>query len=114
MTKTAVAQRANVSLPTVNRILSGKERMPTVPNLHAIAKALGVVVRIGATIEIEEPQSADEFRRTQARGKAMKLMHMVQGTMSLEDQAVDQHTIDAMIEEATHELLKANRRLWGA
>ena len=114
MTKSAVAQRARVSLPTVNRILSGKERMPTVPNLHAIARALGVVVRIGATIEIEEPQSAEEYRRIQARSKATQLMHMVQGTMSLEDQAVDKYTIEKMIENATHELLKSNRRLWGA
>src|SRR5690606_12903770 len=81
MSKTAVATRSRVSLPTVNRILSGKEVSPTVPNLQAIAKALGVVVRLGETMEIEEPQTVDEFRREQANRKARQLVGLVQGTM---------------------------------
>lgn len=113
MTKTAVAKRAQVSLPTVNRILGGKESRPTVPNLHAIARALGVIVRIGTTVDIEEPQSAEEYCHLQARRKATKLIRMVQGTMALEAQAVDGGTIERMIEHTTHELLNSKRRLWG-
>jgi transcriptional regulator with XRE-family HTH domain len=112
MSKTAVAARAHVSLPTVNRILAGKETRPTVPNLQAIAKALGVVIRLGETIEIEEPQSAEEFRRQQAHRKATELVRMVQGTMALEAQGVDETLLNQMVEQTKYELLSSRRRLW--
>lgn len=112
MSKTAVAQRSHVSLPTVNRILSGKEAHPTVANLQAIANTLGVVVRLGTTIEIEEPQTAEQFRREQAQRKAQQLVSMVQGSMALEAQGVDQNTIQEMIEQIRYELLRSPRRLW--
>ena len=113
MTKTVVAKRARVSLPTVNRILSGKERNPSTANLFAIARALGVTVRIGATAGIDEPESADEFRLVEARRKANDLVGMVQGTMALESQGVDSRTLERMRDSTAHELLKSNRRLWG-
>jgi len=112
MTKSAVAQRANVSLPTVRRILAGEVANPTVPNLHAIARALGIVVRLGDTIAIEEPQPAEEYRRMQALEKARRLVRMVQGTMALEGQAVDGPAVDQMIEQTMCKLLASKRRLW--
>lgn len=112
MTKAAVANRAHVSLPTVNRILSGKESKPTIDNLHAIAKALGVIVFIGYEVKIEEQDSADEFRMRQAKRKALKIVRMVQGTMALESQAVDNGAIDRMVEKTAYELLNSRRRLW--
>jgi transcriptional regulator with XRE-family HTH domain len=115
MTKTAVARRAGVSLPTVNRILAGKELNPSLSNLHAMARALGVVIRLGGTtdIEFEELQSPQEYRIRHARDKAKKLIRMVQGTMALEAQAVDDGTVDDLVEDATHQLLSSMRRLWG-
>ena len=115
MTKTAMAQRAGVSLPTVNRILAGKELNPSLSNLHALARALGVVIRLGGAtdIEFEELQSPQEYRIKHARDKAKKLIRMVQGTMALEAQAVDDGTVDDLVEDATHQLLSSKRRLWG-
>jgi transcriptional regulator with XRE-family HTH domain len=112
MSKTAVAARARVSLPTVNRILAGKEPKPSVHNLHAIAKALGVVIRLGETLEVEEPQSPEEFRRQQAHRKAIELVRMLQGTMALEAQGLDQALLGQMIERTMHELLTSRRKLW--
>jgi transcriptional regulator with XRE-family HTH domain len=112
MPKTVVAKRARVSLPTVNRILSGKERNPSIGNLSAIAKALGVTIRIGASSGVEEMETANNYRLQQARKKARVLVGMVQGTMALESQAVDRTDVDRMVDQATHELLNSKRRLW--
>jgi transcriptional regulator with XRE-family HTH domain len=113
MTKTAVAKRAKVSLPTVNRILSGKEPNPSVVNLYSIANALGVTIRIGASSGIEECEPAEEFRLKHARRKARNLVGMAQGTMALEAQAVEQADVERMVDYAAHDLLKSKRRLWG-
>ena len=107
MSKATLAKRAGVSLMTVNRILSGEDRGPRVTNLQAIAAALGV------QIGIAEASSALEFRKAQAAAKAKRLVRMVQGTMALEAQAVDSHTIADMIEQTTCELLAgSDRKLW--
>jgi transcriptional regulator with XRE-family HTH domain len=113
MTKTAVAQRAGVSLPTVNRILSGKEKRLTLENIEAIAKALGVVIRLGAETAFVEVDSGPEMRRKQAERKARQIVMLVQGTMALESQAVEPCQLQEMIQQTTHELLAGSRRdLW--
>ena len=113
MPKTALATRARVSLPTINRILSGQEPNPTIGNLTAIAAALGLTIRIGASIGIEETESANEYRIKEARAKAKRLVTMVQGTMALEAQAIDGSDAERLVDQTTYELLNSKRRLWG-
>lgn len=113
MSRAILARRAGVSLPTVNRILSGKQSGATLGNVHAIAAALGVEVRIGSHPKIAETIGVDEFRKQQATAKARRLARMVQGTMALEAQAVDQKTLKGLMEGNVHRLLAgSNRRLW--
>src|SRR5258708_360305 len=113
MPKTALASRAQVSLPTVNRILSGREQKPQLRNLEAIAKVLGVVVKFGAATGVEPVVDAFELRKRQATEKARRVVRMVQGTMGLESQAVDSALADQMIEQTVCELLAGSpRRLW--
>jgi transcriptional regulator with XRE-family HTH domain len=113
MTKRALAARAGVSLPTVNRILSGKEKRLMIGNVEAIAKALGVVIRLGAATGVDEIENAFELREKQATKKAKRLVRMVQGTMGLEAQAVDNSVLDQMVRQTVCELLAgSSRRLW--
>jgi transcriptional regulator with XRE-family HTH domain len=113
MSRAIVARRSGVSLPTVTRILTGKEAAPSLPNVQAIAAALGVCLRVGAEVRIAEDLDAEEFRRRQAFAKARRLVRMVQGTMGLESQAVDLRAVDEMTERTVRDLLAgAKRRLW--
>lgn len=107
MNKSTVAKRSGVSIPTVDRILSGREKNPRFSNVQAIAAALGIELRL------HETQSAQEFRKVQATAKAQRLVRMVQGTMGLEAQGVDSETLEGMIDQATCELLAGSaRKLW--
>lgn len=113
ISKTAVAARAKLSLPTVNRILAGKERRMTLQNVAALARVLGVVIRLGASLEIEEVDSAFEAKMKQADKKARRLVGMVQGTMALEAQALQPNELDQMVKQTASELLAGStRRLW--
>jgi transcriptional regulator with XRE-family HTH domain len=113
MSKTAVANRAHVAPATVKRILSGREESPRISNLGAIAASLGVVINLGETTSVSELQSPQEFRRAQALRKATRIVRLVQGTMGLEAQAVDQTTANDMIEQTVSELLAGpSRKLW--
>jgi transcriptional regulator with XRE-family HTH domain len=107
MSKTVVARRAGVSLPTVNRILSGKEKRPGLPYVQAIAEALGVEVRLA------EVADAYAMREQQATEKARQLVGMVQSNMALEGQGVGNEAIERMVRQTVHELMAGpSRRLW--
>jgi transcriptional regulator with XRE-family HTH domain len=109
MSRAAVAKRSGVSIATVVRILTGKERNPRISNIAAIAAALGLDFKITLNSE----QSPHDFRKSQAETKAKKLVRMVQGNMALEAQAVDQAAVSAMVEQTVCELLAGSpRRLW--
>lgn len=113
MSKKVLATRAGISLPTVNRILSGKEKRLAITNIEAIARALSVVIQLGATIGFEEIESGHELRKKQAALKAMRIVKMVQGTMALEAQAVEPSRLQEMIEQTTCELLAGSpHKLW--
>lgn len=113
MSKAAVARRAGVSRPTVNRILSGAERRPGIEHVQRIATALGVEVRLGPQSSVHEVFNAFDFRKLRAHEKARQLMRMVQGTMALEAQAVDNAVIDQLVEETACKLIAgSSRRLW--
>ncbi len=108
-----LARRSGVSLPSVQRILTGREATPSLSTLHAIAAALGLQLSIGHSPAITEEASAAAFRRARAVEKARQLARMVQGTMALEAQAVPQPTLDAIAEQNIADLLAGSgRRLW--
>ena len=107
MSKAALARRSGVSLPTVDRILTGKEQRPAFDCLLAIARALGV------EIQMQETQGVHEFRKARAQMKAVRIARMVQGTMGLESQGVDTQALDDMVEQTACELLAGpQRNLW--
>ena len=100
MSKAALAARAKVSRPTVDRILSGREESPRISNVSAIAAALGVELRlVDNVITVVDQKSAQEFRRQQALNKAKRIVKMVQGNMALEAQAVGTDTVDEMVDQ---------------
>jgi transcriptional regulator with XRE-family HTH domain len=107
LTVGTLAERSGVSRPTVQRILSGTNPTASFSNVMAIAHALGLKLRLDAWTDV------GRMKQEQAARKARKLVSLVQGTMGLEGQAVDQKTLDAMIERTTDEMLHGpKRRLW--
>lgn len=107
MSRATLARRAKLSVPTVHRILTGKETGPSLETVEALAAALGLTIQIVETID------AEEFRERQAQTKAAQLVGMVQGTMGLEAQAVDAKTLATLTKRnATRLLAGPPRRLW--
>jgi hypothetical protein len=102
-----LSTRSGVSRAVVQRILSGKHAAASFASIAAIAGSLGLSIRFDTEVSVEK------LRRDQARRKARKLVSLVQGTSGLEGQAVDQATIESMVETTTHELLAGSKsRLW--
>jgi len=113
MSRQALARLAHLSLPTVNRILSGKEQNPHVQSLEAIARVLRVVVTLGVASRVEPVEDAFDVRKKRATEKAQNVIQMVQGTMGLEAQAVGPAALQQMLEQTVCELLAGPaRRLW--
>lgn len=107
MSRATLARRANVSIPTIHRILTGKETSPSIATVEAIAVALGMAVQLVETVD------ADELRERQAKLRAAALVGMVQGTMGLEAQGVDQKTMESLTKRRVNRLLAGSgRRLW--
>lgn len=107
MSRAILAERSGVSLPTVQRILSGDHPTASFANVASVAEALGMEVQFEAKVEVRE------LREEQARKKAERLVGMVKGTSGLEGQALDQTTICEMVNRTVHELLAGPRRtLW--
>jgi transcriptional regulator with XRE-family HTH domain len=114
MSKADLARRAGVSLPTVHRLLSGRDRRARIDIVAATAAALGVEVRLCETPYVHESTEVSAFREAQARAKAKRLVRLVQGTMALEAEAVGTDVLEDMEERNVHALLAGSgRRLWG-
>ena len=114
MSKADLACRAGVSLPTVQRLLSGREGRARVDILCAIASALGVEVRLSGSPSVWESTDPSAFREARAREKAAHLTKLVQGTMALEAEAVKAKVLEQMTAQTVHSLLAGSgRRLWG-
>ena len=110
MSRPALARRSGVSLPTVNRILSGKCETPTLPILRSLAEALGMEF----SIVLRPIGKPEVFAQRQARLVAKKVVRQVQGTSGLEGQAVNSHVLRQLERRTEHELLSGSRlRLWG-
>jgi transcriptional regulator with XRE-family HTH domain len=113
MTKKQLSDRARIPIATLNRILSGAERRLAIDKIGAIAGALGVTIHLGATMKLEEDESAFELRKKQAKRKATRVVRMVQGTMGLEAQAVGSNDLHDMVEQTTCAMLAGpGRKLW--
>lgn len=107
LSQSALAERSGISLPTVQRILSGHNPSASFDNTLSIAQVLGMQLDAVPTIP------AHEVLKQQARKKAERLVRMVQGTSALEAQAVSTQQIGQMIKKTTQELLAGSRRrLW--
>lgn len=107
MSRAVLARRAKISVPTVHRILTGKEDSPSVQTVEALAAALGMSVRIVETVD------AETLREQQAQERAARMVGMVQGTMGLEAQAIGPREIELLQRRNAHRLLAgSNRRLW--
>lgn len=106
MSMAALAKRSGVSLPTVQRILSGHSSA-SFESVVAISDALGV------EFEVKAATTPHEFIREGALAKARNLVKMVQATSGLEGQAVATETINELTDKALHTLMAGSRRkLW--
>ena len=107
LSQSALAERSGVSLPTVQRILSGHSPAASFENTLAIAEVLGMQLDAVPVIP------AKELLKQQAHKKAERLVRMVQGTSALEAQGVSARHIGQMIKKTMQELLAGSRRrLW--
>lgn len=107
MSMSALAKRSGLSLPTVQRILSGRHGGAAFDAIISIASALGV------KLDLSETKSVSELARDGAMEKARRLVRMVQGTSALEGQAVDADKINELTDQAMHALMAGPRRkLW--
>lgn len=104
MSQAALAKRSGVSLPTVQRILSGHHSTAHFASVLAISNALGIEIEV---------KSDREFTKEVATEKARRLVGAVQATSGLEGQAVEPHKLSEMIDSAVHSLMAGSRRkLW--
>jgi transcriptional regulator with XRE-family HTH domain len=102
-----LSRRCGVSRPTVQRILSGHHAAASFANVLAIAESLGLGLRFDSAVDTRD------LRQEQAERKAKKLVALVQGTSGLEGQAVDEKSVESMVEQTMHELLAGSKRkLW--
>jgi len=102
----ALAQRAQLPLSTVKRLLSKNPRSPLFVHVAALAGALGAPLRF-------DPIPVDQMIADQARKHARRLVGMVQGTMGLEHQAVSADVLSSLAEESAERLRKGPRKkLW--
>ena len=90
MSESVVAQRANLSLSTVQRAFAGTGN-PSFAAVAAIASALGAKLAAGG-------EEVTRVRERQASAKAEKLVRLVQGSSALENQAAD--AIAKMVRDA--------------
>lgn len=104
MSQVALAKRSGVSLPTVQRILSGNHPTASFASVLAISDALGIEI---------EMKSDHEFTKQVATEKARRLVGAVQATSGLEGQAIEPHQLNELVDSAVHALMSGSRRkLW--
>lgn len=104
MSQAAIAKRSGVSLPTVQRILSGNHPTASFASVLAISDAVGIEI---------EMKSDHEFTKEVATQKARRLVGTVQATSGLAGQALEPHQLNELVDSAVHTLMAGPRRkLW--
>jgi transcriptional regulator with XRE-family HTH domain len=103
----ALAVRSGVTESTVKRILNQGMENASFGKVCAVAEALGVQLRLEPTVD------AVSFQEREATYKAKRIIEMVQGSSSLEEQGVSGEDCDQMLRRTVHELMAGpKRRLW--
>ena len=105
MSDDAMARRTGLPVETVRAILN-QPRTASPENISAVVEQLGLH---GDGSEIV---SARQFRRQAAFRKARLVASLVQGTMGLEAQALDQESHDRLIRQSVGRLLRMPEKLW--
>lgn len=101
-----LAERAGLSLATVQRALGGGANV-RFDTLTMIARA------VGATVELADDLTSQAMREAEAVKKARQLAAVAQGSAALEGQAVSSDTTKAVEDRLMHELLAGPAiRLW--
>jgi transcriptional regulator with XRE-family HTH domain len=106
MSRAMLAQRSRLSLPTINRLLSGHHTAPSFATVLAVAKVLGMEISAMPTA------GSEEIRQRQAHDKARRLVGLVQGTCALDGQGLERREMEEMIARTARELLRSKRKLW--
>jgi transcriptional regulator with XRE-family HTH domain len=117
MSLDSLAARSGLSRATVCRILSARHISVTILNVAALAEALGVSVKLRSTeqgVNLEfTPTAIECFVDKQAHYQAKRLVGMVQGTMSLEAQALDPISASELVNTTRHRLVNSSwKKLW--
>jgi transcriptional regulator with XRE-family HTH domain len=103
----ALAQRAGISLRTVQRVLAGKETDPGLSTIMSLVDALGMSLSVSTT------EDSNQMRYRQATHKAERLVSLVQGTSGLEAQGLPSEAIADLRERTVRDLLAgSSRKLW--
>ena len=109
MSLSVLARRSGVSLPTLQRVLRGRNG-GMLATLEAIARALGTELR---PPRLKPSPDVASVRREQARQKAKKLVALTLGNAALERRFVDEATERRFVRETEQELLNgSNHALW--
>jgi len=107
MSIAVIAQRSDVSEPTITRILSGKHHSAHFDHVMAIADVLGVDVSVCRT------QDPEIMKRKQAMQKAQHIMKLVRGNSALEATETSQEAYKRMLNKTVNELMAGSKRaLW--
>jgi transcriptional regulator with XRE-family HTH domain len=107
MSDTYIAQKAKLSQPTVNRILSGRHASARLDQIIAIAEVLGM------NCQILDAKDAENMRHERARHLARKLAETTQATMALEGQGLKPKSVKDMTGREISKLLAGpNKKLW--
>jgi transcriptional regulator with XRE-family HTH domain len=106
MTWDILAKRSGLSRATAIRLLSGDHTGAGFLHIVAVAEALGVEVKFTEV-------GVEDFVEQQVDRQARRLVGMVQGTMGLEAQGVNEEAASQMVKKTRHELLAGKRKqLW--
>ena len=108
MTFAALAERSGLSLPTVQRILAGKQE-PNSGHLRSLAEAMGMELMLVPKVR------PAQMKLAQARANARRLVAMTQANAALEAQAVGQKMRQELVDRTVQELLaKPRQLLWSS
>jgi DNA-binding phage protein len=106
MSKRALAENSQLSLPSVNRALAN-QTSPNIESVIEMADALGMELRLVPKV------GEREFAEQRALKKGRRIAQLVGGTMAMEGEPVDESVKEAIAEEAMYNLLsRSRRRLW--
>jgi Na+/serine symporter len=100
-----LTKRSGLSKATVCRLLRGDTKAHFL-NVVCLAEALGVACTLAS-------RPTEDVLRDQAEKQAKRVVGMVQGTMGLEAQGVDEEGVATLVEHSQKRLLEGPRKkLW--